>query len=396
MSEQGPLLICAEFFPPMLGGSPILSRNLWGEWPASDLVVISRMDHRQQFDPKTELPNIRIHYILAWLSSLPRVRAALEPLMGIPVKWQIIKLAKECKPRAIWVNWPGTGFLLGAWWASRKLRIPLYVHMHDMMDERRPSVKRILGWWAAGFYEKRILQGAARVFAITDTAADYFREKFGIDVYVLKHCIPDLDIEKIRLPGKRDIKNVIHFAGGIYPVMNLDAVVDLVKALDLCQSGITLDGYTMYPAGYEALGIGGSRVSLRRASKAEVMAAQRESAIMFLPLAFQSPNPVEIRTVFPTKLLEYLVSGRPILVHAPADSWVSRAARRDGWGEVVDTPDPKQLANAIDALLNDEAKQKSLVAAAYREARNRLASTVSSELQRELKGLEKRGKNRAV
>jgi len=137
------------------------------------------------------------------------------------------------------------------------------------------------------------------------------------------------------------------------------------------------------------MGIQGSRVSLRTASKMEVMSAQRKSAILFLPLAFQSSHPDEIRTVFPTKLLEYFVSGRPILVHAPADSWASRSARKYGWGEVVDQPDPQLLAQAIDALLKDEPRQQALVAAAYEEARRRLSSNVARELRQELVRLEK-------
>jgi glycosyltransferase involved in cell wall biosynthesis len=164
--------------------------------------------------------------------------------------------------------------------------------------------------------------------------------------------------------------------------------VNLVRALDLCASGVTLDGYTFAPQGLEAAGIGGPRVSFKFAPQAEVMAAQRRAALLFLPLAFRSSNPTEIRTVFPTKLLEYLVSGRPILVHAPADSWVSRAARAEGWGEVVDQADPLLLARSIDALLADQARQQALVAAAFKAACDRRASSVAGSLNAELGAME--------
>jgi glycosyltransferase involved in cell wall biosynthesis len=114
------------------------------------------------------------------------------------------------------------------------------------------------------------------------------------------------------------------------------------------------------------------------------MAAQRASDAVVLPLAFQTTNPDEIRTVFPTKLLEYFVCGRPILVHAPADSWVSRNARDTGWGAVADTAEPKALAQAIDSLLSDAEAQRNFVAAAKNAARRRAASTVTAGLRREL------------
>jgi len=389
MNELGPLLICSRSFPPLLSGSSILSRNLWGAWPADDLVVLSQQFAGESVDPKTALPSVQVSCITEEFSSFPKLQTLLRPLMSFPVYKALLALAKQRKPRAIWANYPSAGFLLGAWWASRSLRIPLYVHMHDMWEEGFTSPKLFLDLMVARLYERRVLKGAKRVFAITDTAAEHFREKHGVDAYVLKHSIPDHDVDKMPFGVTQSINHVIHFAGYIYPLMNQDAIVNLVKALDLCHSEITLDGYTQNPVGYDAVGICGPRVSLRCAPKSEVMAAQRQSAIMFLPLAFQSCNPLEIRSVFPTKLLEYLVSGRPILVHAPSDSWVSRAARKDGWGEVVDQPDPQLLARAIDALLKNEARQKALVAAAFREARNRLASNVAMGLQKELARIEK-------
>jgi glycosyltransferase involved in cell wall biosynthesis len=167
--------------------------------------------------------------------------------------------------------------------------------------------------------------------------------------------------------------------------MNQDAVVNLVRALEYCKRPVILECFTPNgEASLAAAGIGGPRVRVRFGSKAEVMAAQRKSDIVVLPLAFQSTNPVEIRTVFPTKLLEYFVCGRPILVHAPVDSWSSRNARNNGWGAVADSAEPKALAQAIDTLLDDEEARKTLVSAAKNAARLRAASAVAAGLRREL------------
>ena len=388
MDKRGPLLICAKSFPPRLGGSAVLSRNLWGAWPADDLVVLA--EEGGAIDSATSLPGVRVEQMAPWLRRCPSVRAFCEPLRSFAVSRSLVKLAREIRPRAIWANWPSTGFLLGAWQAAGKLGLPLYVHMHDTWEESLPSPAVTLNRLAPRLFERRVLCSARRVFAITEEAADHFRGKHGCETSVLKHCIPDGDVEGNARAGAEEIENRIHFAGGIYPLMNQDAVVNLVRALELCTSDITLDGYTFDATGLGAAGIDGARVSLRYAPKAEVMAAQRRSALLFLPLAFRSRNPTEIRTVFPTKLLEYLISGRPILVHAPADSWVSRAARAEGWGEVVDQPDPRQLARAIDSLLADQAQQQSLVAAAFKVACDRRASKVAQGLQSELEMIERR------
>jgi glycosyltransferase involved in cell wall biosynthesis len=112
-----------------------------------------------------------------------------------------------------------------------------------------------------------------------------------------------------------------------------------------------------------------------------------------MPLAFASTNPSEIQTVFPTKLLEYFVSGRPILVHAPTDSWAARSARELGWGYVVDEPDPLLLAKGIDELLDAPELCARIVACAKREARARAASAVAPALWNEVRRVESSWKN---
>jgi predicted FMN-binding regulatory protein PaiB len=69
--------------------------------------------------------------------------------------------------------------------------------------------------------------------------------------------------------------------------------------------------------------------------------------------------------------MEYLCSGRPILVHSPADSYLSDLCRRKGFGMLVDQPDVKLLASQINLLLSDETKQKSIVNKALTFAKER-------------------------
>jgi glycosyltransferase involved in cell wall biosynthesis len=78
-----------------------------------------------------------------------------------------------------------------------------------------------------------------------------------------------------------------------------------------------------------------------------------------------------IRNNLPTKLMDYLVSGRPILIHSPSDSYLNYLARREGFALIVERPDPFELAVAIDKLLRDHNLQRQLVANAFRFAETR-------------------------
>jgi glycosyltransferase involved in cell wall biosynthesis len=97
----------------------------------------------------------------------------------------------------------------------------------------------------------------------------------------------------------------------------------------------------------------------------EMPAIQRNADILFLPLAFRSKFPEVIKTSAPGKIGEYLASKKPILVHAPKDSFVSWYFRKHDCGLVVDQDNPQLLAKAIERLLEDKQLQQTLSENAY-------------------------------
>jgi glycosyltransferase involved in cell wall biosynthesis len=92
---------------------------------------------------------------------------------------------------------------------------------------------------------------------------------------------------------------------------------------------------------------------------------QRNAGFLFLPLAFDSPFPEIIKTSAPGKIGEYLASRRPILVHAPKNSFISWYFKKHQCGLVVDDNDPTKLAQGIEHLLADTKLQKKLADNAY-------------------------------
>ena len=66
--------------------------------------------------------------------------------------------------------------------------------------------------------------------------------------------------------------------------------------------------------------------------------------VLFLGLSLSSDHPAIVRTATPARLVEYMASGRPPLVHAPTGSHVAEYARREDFAEVVDVADPEAAA----------------------------------------------------
>jgi glycosyltransferase involved in cell wall biosynthesis len=175
------------------------------------------------------------------------------------------------------------------------------------------------------------------------------------------------------------------YAGSVYSAQ-ASSFRNLVAALNILQGQFVLDIYT---AQFSSALVSNELLSPHvfphpHVSHSTAIELFRDADILFLPLAFESPIPEVIRSSAPAKLGEYLAAGRPILVHAPAGSFVSEFIRDASAGMVVDTPDPHRLAEALTLMASDVALRERLVRNATNLAEEfdveRARSTLSSVL----------------
>jgi glycosyltransferase involved in cell wall biosynthesis len=148
----------------------------------------------------------------------------------------------------------------------------------------------------------------------------------------------------------------IVYTGQIYDA-HFDAFRHLLAAIEAPDlQDVRLHVYSAQAADQLARGGIHGRLQLHpHQPQPAIYEVQRRADILFLPLAFDSPYPEIIRTSATTKLADYLASGRPLLVHAPAGSFPCWFAERVHCGLVVDQPSPDQLAAAIRHIRDDPA-----------------------------------------
>jgi hypothetical protein len=92
-------------------------------------------------------------------------------------------------------------------------------------------------------------------------------------------------------------------------------------------------------------------------------------------LAFRSTIQEVLRSSAPAKMGEYLASGRPLLVHAPASTFIASHISAHNAGTVVDTPDPMLLASALNLMIERPGEITQTVENASRLAELYRAST---------------------
>jgi glycosyltransferase involved in cell wall biosynthesis len=269
-----------------------------------------------------------------------------------------------------------------AYLAARRARLPFYAYIFDHYSHREWQDPAVRAW--ARRIEPRVLRGAAGVIAVNEVLAADLRARYGVEPHIIHNSIDLAPYESAGDGGRKRSEGgevAIVYAGDVYEA-HYDAFRNLVRAVEsLRRPEVRLHLYTTRTAEeLSAQGIAGASVVVHRHRELSAMpGVQRSADLLFLPLAFSSPYPELVRTSAPGKLGEYLASRRPVLVHAPRDSFVSWYCREHGCGVVVDESDPARLARAIEGVLGDEALQRELGARGWERARADFSSTAARE-----------------
>jgi glycosyltransferase involved in cell wall biosynthesis len=383
-AANSPLLtVVSRSFPPRVSGSAILLTNLLASY-AGNVKAIAGDNRYVMVDP-TFLPPCPTQYLTLQplLSRVyDRLRIKSPAMASRIIRGLICRMLRELGTNVVLSAFPREDFLVASFLAARQLYLPFYVHMHDLWRENVP-----LGTEAARFSEKWepvIFKQATRVLCMTEAMQKHYEKKYGIQTYLLPHTIPEQDGRSLpsEMHPPRMTKPTVLFVGAVNPDMNLDALKVLACASEMLPQDYELLYCTSTNlASLNQLGIHSSRLRVTYVSRAEVQRLQSQAHVLVAPLSHKNCSVDEVQTVFSTKLLEYLISGRPIVVFAPEGSYHAESARKNGWGYVVTEDTSSALASAIMEVVTNETLAASLVQGALNEAQSRNAKRHAEQLQ---------------
>ncbi len=220
------VLISTQAFPPMTTGSSMILYELLKHLPQDELVAV----HGIGDPPLLNGPSLGMerHRALVLGSYAWTVRFERRcPQYYVPLIRRCLKRwAKEHSVQRIYAHFPSSSFLVAACQVAEELDLPLTVYFDILWGELPECHMRM-----ARKYERRVLERADSRFAITEFAADFLVKKHGLPVGFLPHTIDLANKADGFQAIPDDIRPTIHFCGGIYPVMNQDAIVRLVDAV---------------------------------------------------------------------------------------------------------------------------------------------------------------------
>jgi len=377
------IAVLSHVLPPSPSGQAIALYQLLRNWNSEDYCLLSRQNYDAyacvQGSP-SRLParyyNLTSEFRLKGSRRL-RVLSVADSLLKILQRTRsVADIVKSEKCGAI-VSCSGDLIDLPAGYlAIRWTRVPFYAYIFDdYIHQWATRVYRVF----AQYTESIMLKDAAGVIVPNEFLRDEYRRRYQVEPTIIRNSceVSDIKVEnKIVWPAREDEIKVV-YTGAIYHA-HYDAFCNLIAAMQqLGRLNVNLHLYTgQSMTDLKQHAICGPVVHHPHMALAHVVEVQRQADILFLPLAFNSPIPEVIKTSSPGKMGEYLSSGRPILVHAPADSFVSWYFKKHECGVVVDVNEPTMLVQAIQHIIEDAGLRQRL----GESARARAATDFSLEM----------------
>jgi glycosyltransferase involved in cell wall biosynthesis len=358
------VLLSTMSYPPVIGGSSFLLHELLKHWEKDSLFVIHGINDPPVYGTH-DLPFWR-KQIKVFNSNLWTIRflRRLPSLSAILIKRELLKVVKKRSITHIYAHYPSSSFVIAAYLVAKKMKLPLTIYYDIIWDKGDDTPDSKL----AKKYEKRILNYAQNRFAITEFAVTYLKKKHNLNFELIPHTANILSLKKSKIIKENVSVPKFHFAGGIYENMNKDALLRIYNViceiflefeLELCTTEIPVEL------------IKDNRVKQRYYNKEELIISQNNSDVLILPQAFDSGKLEMIKNNFPTKTMEYVCSGTPILVHSPKDSYLAYITRKYKFGVLVDDKSTEQLKNGILRLINDNQYRQELIKNAEGFAKSR-------------------------
>lgn len=257
--------------------------------------------------------------------------------------------------------------LLSTYLLHKLTKKPYFLFFYDLYYKNKFLLfHKILAY----FLEPKLFKNAEKIFVMSETLQNYYQKKYKREIILIRNSI-SIEKSKINLSSVSYFEPYkIVFTGTIY-WPQIDAIKNLIKAImELKEIKVQLWLYT--PHTKEFLNKQGifenEKIFFTEGFSKEMSNIQRTAHVLFVPLSFKTRYHILINTSSPGKTCEYLISGRPILIHAPKGSYISEYAKKYNFALVVDEDDVEKLKKAIIMLIKDKEFVKKITNNAWQTA----------------------------
>lgn len=372
-------LLISWTIPPDTSGSAVIVGNLAKQFQRTELVLAGErpinapgVTWREEWP---ELAYIALGWPASWRGARWWRRLQL-PIMLL----RSVYLAIRSRCTAVVAVFPKEEHLLVGYLTALLMRVPFIPYFHNTWLENRSGfalkVAKLLQW--------RVFERAEHVFLMSEGMVELFRERYpNLQCSALVHSFNG-GLPVFSPPQVTNCPLRITISGSIGEACR-DATSRICDAI-FQTVDVELTFLTGTPRSDLAkLGFLRNGVRYETVAAEQVVEKLRESDIVVLPHGFTGGySPEEYLTIFPTKTIEYLICGRPILAHSPSGCFLTRFLKQNDCALVIEEPSPALIQTAINTLRTDAALRTRLVRNAMKAAEQFYAPRVAGNFRFQL------------
>ena len=340
-------------------------RNLLSQFSPESFTVITRAMRgfeTVQLDPRLDVRELAGAAL--WLPG--RFYKALG-VVRFPVMMARAKsLARRLKPTVIVGVFPDKEALAMTIDAAEASQTPWIAYLHDTVSENYAGTQHA-AW--ADTLQRRTFEEAASVFVTGQGMRELYLRDYGFTSKALE--ISYVEPIPTELPDDHTDRQA--FLGGTIYGVNRHSVCRAAQAFREADCRLVLATSQSWKA-LETYGLTeelADREFFRE--RPEYLSALKRQGILAVTLDWPDESefsPTELATAFPTRAVEYLASGRPVLVHCPEHYFLARFFNQHQCGLVVSDRSVDALGEAARSLLAGGEEVSRMRQAALRVARD--------------------------
>jgi hypothetical protein len=292
-------------------------------------------------------------------------------IKGIKQKHAICKAVQFAKARHVEIIvglYPTLGSLFVATEVAKLTKAKYYPYLHDTVAEglsHDPLADK------ARDLQEDVFRVADKILTMSEGMSDYYKQTYELETYPLVHSYP----EQIVCEPNSNRRRSAFWGGSVYAI-NDQSFLRVQKALLAREIDLEVTG-----AWNLNIQKGTNIRQNYYASRAAYIEAIQQHGVLVLGVNWTDESVVhhaELSTIFPTKAIEYLATGSPILVHCPEHYFLARFFRKHQCGLVVSERSGAALVHAVDLLLSGAAEVRTMQSNALTAARLFSVERVSS------------------
>ncbi|MFK7932909.1 MAG: glycosyltransferase [Saprospiraceae bacterium] len=380
------ILVVSWSILPRAGGTSVIVENLAKNFSAAEMLVVGARELQLADVPERSLEQAQFRYFFSEISIMGRGNRFFDWFR----RWRLPALIRQLKQliktekitHVIGV-YPNVEYCLAASRAAQQMGVPFYSYFHNTYVENVAITDP-----KALDYQTEIFTNSQRVFVMSEGMQQFYIKKYQLDKFVpLVHTFAEYPSETL-LTGisEQPKKHYKLVAIGNFNESNLDATRRFLNAI----KGDPIFSFHVYTHVPKLLlqqrGLEVSQIHHHGSvAPTEIHVELQKYDLCILTHGFTGGyGEVEYQTIFPTRTIPFLLSGKPIVAHSPDGSFLNNFIKKNHCAELLDMTDEAIILQRLKDLCADVTQQKQLVAAAQKTSEQFYGKNVAQFLKEEL------------